>query len=93
MNSAPSSVMPVSSVPATLSDLKPDQVQVQVLHNMISKQQLDHMTGEFSSTCSWLIDTGASHHVTGDATALINVTNIPHSPVDLPNGQQVLATK
>lgn len=48
--------------PADL-DLTPKQTKV-LLH-MINNLNLDQMTGEFSAF-PWIIDTGASYHVTGD---------------------------
>ncbi|XP_074290436.1 uncharacterized protein LOC141617153 [Silene latifolia] len=41
---------------------------------------------------TWIIDTGASHHVTGDATWLADPHPIPLYPVTLPNGQSVSAS-
>ncbi|KAL9241264.1 hypothetical protein vseg_015395 [Gypsophila vaccaria] len=41
----------------------------------------------------WIIDTGCSHHVTGNLQALIDVHEVPACPVGLPDGQQVLATR
>lgn len=82
---------PSASTPTSLADLRPDQVQV--LLNMINKQQFDQMTSEYKTTSSWIIDTGASHHITGNVSLLSNVHSILPCPVDLPNGQQVIATQ
>ena len=60
---------------------------------MIHKQQLDQMMGKSLPHSFWIIDTGASHHVTGDATSLTNIRSILPCPVDLPKGQQVVATQ
>ncbi|KAK9666632.1 hypothetical protein RND81_14G199700 [Saponaria officinalis] len=40
----------------------------------------------------WIIDTGASHHVTGNVTCLTETTNILPRSVGLPDGQHVTAT-
>ncbi|KAK9665342.1 hypothetical protein RND81_14G105800 [Saponaria officinalis] len=40
----------------------------------------------------WIIDTGASNHVTGDITFMTETTTILARPVGLPDGQQVTAT-
>ncbi|XP_056685440.1 uncharacterized protein [Spinacia oleracea] len=53
----------------TSLELNPKQTKV--LLNMINNPHLDQMTGEFSAL-SWIIDTGASYHVTGDEYCLIN---------------------
>ncbi|XP_073045833.1 uncharacterized protein [Primulina eburnea] len=58
----------------SMHDLKPEQVQL--LLNMINTRQHDQMMGELSSF-SWIIDTGASHHVTGIESCLIETHHIP----------------
>ncbi|XP_074301109.1 uncharacterized protein LOC141632460 [Silene latifolia] len=46
-----------------------------------------------SGMCSdWIIDTGASRHVTGDLTWLTDSHPIPACPITLPNGQTVSAS-
>ncbi|KAK9748772.1 hypothetical protein RND81_02G079600 [Saponaria officinalis] len=42
---------------------------------------------------SWIIDTGASHHMSGNLDHFSNITNIDPSPVGMPNGDLVVATK
>ncbi|KAL5725704.1 hypothetical protein ACHQM5_008820 [Ranunculus cassubicifolius] len=49
------------------------------------------MTGEFSSL-SWIIDSGASHHVTSNRSCLSDAQHIQDWPVGLPNGEKVIAT-
>lgn len=51
---------------------------------MINKQHHDQMASKFLGSSSWLIDTRASHHVTGNAKVLTNVQPIYPCPVDLP---------
>ncbi|KAJ8623102.1 hypothetical protein MRB53_031631 [Persea americana] len=74
----------------SLPDLKPEQVQI--LLNMINNRQHDQMMGEFSSF-SWIIDTGASHHVTGTESCLTDTHHISQCSVGLPNGAHAIATK
>ncbi|KAK9697684.1 hypothetical protein RND81_08G053900 [Saponaria officinalis] len=45
-----------------------------------------------SGMCSWIIDTGASNHVTGKLSCLENCETIASRPVGLPNGHQVEST-
>ncbi|CAH9096651.1 unnamed protein product [Cuscuta europaea] len=52
----------------------------------------ERMTGMLS-TKSWIIDTGASNHVTGRISNLFNIKDIAAQPVGLPDGQTVQATK
>ena len=63
--------------------------QMQVLINMISNEQnhSDRMAG-----MEWIIDTGASHHITGDLSCLVNVRNIEACSVGLPNGCSAFAS-
>ena len=48
------------------------------------------MNGKFDNS-SWIIDTGATHHVTGNKHWLFDVNSIS-CPVGLPNGETVSAT-
>ena len=52
----------------------------------------DMRMGDYFSL-SWIIDTGASHHVTGDESSLLDTQSILPCPVVLPNGAQAVATK
>ncbi|XP_074304320.1 uncharacterized protein LOC141639035 [Silene latifolia] len=54
-------------------------------HSLLSSDRLSGM-------CKWIIDTGASNHVTGTLSFLENQTCIPGRAVGLPNGQQVVST-
>ena len=74
----------------SLPDLKPEQVQI--LLNMINNRQHDQMMGEFSPF-SWIIDTGASHHVTGTESCLTDTHHISQCSVGLPNSAHAIATK
>ncbi|XP_062099863.1 uncharacterized protein LOC133805717 [Humulus lupulus] len=52
----------------------------------------EQMMGE-SSSLSWIIDNGASHHITGTESCLIGVHNIAPCSVGLPDGVHAVATK
>ncbi|GJT32189.1 kinase RLK-Pelle-LRR-XI-1 family protein [Tanacetum coccineum] len=47
------------------------------------------MNGKFS----WIIDSGASHHMTGLIEKLTNIKEIVECPVELPDGRMVMANK
>ena len=46
-----------------------------------------------ASPFSWIIDTGASHHVTGTESCLTDTHHISQCSVGLPNGAHAIATK
>nr|GLL46085.1 copia protein (gag-int-pol protein) [Ipomoea trifida] len=48
------------------------------------------MTGKDDT---WIIDTGASNHMTGNVNILHNVSNMTGCPVGLPDGRSTVATK
>ena len=50
----------------------------------------NHPYRQFDDTC-WIIDTGATHHVTGNKSWLFDTRYI-ECPVGLPNGESVFAT-
>ncbi|RVW45537.1 Retrovirus-related Pol polyprotein from transposon RE2 [Vitis vinifera] len=50
------------------------------------------LNGKFD-TKSWIIDTGATHHVTGDLSWLFDTIALFECPVGLPNGESVVATQ
>ncbi|XP_074299960.1 uncharacterized protein LOC141631152 [Silene latifolia] len=53
-------------------------------HSLLASDRLSGM-------CSWILDTGASNHVTGTLSCLETRKEINGRPVCLPNGQQVVA--
>lgn len=75
---------------ASLADLTPEQVQI--LLNLVNNRQQDQTMGEYCSL-SWIIDTGASRHVTSNASCLTHSKDILACHVGLPDGAQVVATK
>nr|GMC69240.1 Retrovirus-related Pol polyprotein from transposon TNT 1-94 [Ipomoea batatas] len=72
----------------------PPQPQWKALTGLISGTKVsdDPLKGQFD-TRLWLIDTGASRHVTGDSTWMTNAKDIFHCHVGLPNGKTVVATQ
>ncbi|XP_074266402.1 uncharacterized protein LOC141589669 [Silene latifolia] len=50
------------------------------------------VSDRLSGMTSWIIDTGASNHVTGDISCLLDCQSISPRPVGLPNGQRVEST-
>ncbi|CAH9086080.1 unnamed protein product [Cuscuta europaea] len=67
--------------------------QVEVLLNMINSEtcSCNRMTG-MSPYYDCIIDTGATHHVTGDLSRLMNLIRINGCPFGLPDGRIVTAT-
>ena len=50
----------------------------------------NRLSGKFDNT-SWIIDTGATHHVTGKKSWLIDIKQL-YCPVGLPNGDTIIAS-
>lgn len=67
------------------------QTQVELL-NAQKTNSNDKMTGE-CDTNAWIIDTGASTHMTGNLNHMCEVHDIQSCPVGLPNGQHTAAIK
>lgn len=81
-----------SDSPAPLANLTPEQVTA--LMNLINTEQnnCEPMTGEMCDS-EWIIDTGASHHITGTLSALSSIRDVGGRPVGLPDGSSIVATK
>ncbi|KAL2905464.1 Retrovirus-related Pol polyprotein from transposon TNT 1-94 [Bienertia sinuspersici] len=86
--STPSSLP--SDVLSALSKLSPEYVRALV--TMVNNDTQERMSGE-SLLFSWILDTGASHHVTSDDTCLFDVHFINPCPVGLPDGATAVAMK
>ncbi|KAK9699100.1 hypothetical protein RND81_08G152600 [Saponaria officinalis] len=81
-----------SSVPAgrgSASSVPP--VQAHMVHSPVSTNSAI-ASDRLSGMCSWIFDTGASNHVTGDSSCLLDQLVIHPRTVGLPNGQQVEST-
>ncbi|RVW97398.1 Retrovirus-related Pol polyprotein from transposon TNT 1-94 [Vitis vinifera] len=72
--------------------LNPEQWKA--LAGLIGNAQVpdDRLNGKFD-TKSWIIDTGATHHVTSDLSWLFDTIALFECPVGLPNGESVVATQ
>ncbi|XP_060675585.1 uncharacterized protein LOC132804998 [Ziziphus jujuba] len=87
-----------STIGASSTKSSPDQLftpeQWQALAGLIGNAQVpdDRLNGKFD-TKSWIIDTGATHHVTGDLSWLFDTMALFECPVGLPNGESVVATQ
>ncbi|XP_074303237.1 uncharacterized protein LOC141637678 [Silene latifolia] len=55
-------------------------------------QVADRFNGNVSKH-SWIIDTGASHHMSGSLDNFTNIVTIPSSLVGMPNSELLMATK
>ncbi|XP_074293500.1 uncharacterized protein LOC141620560 [Silene latifolia] len=62
--------------------------------NMVSGVSMNSVltSDRLSGMCFWIIDTGASNHVTEDISCLTDCHTIAARPVGLPNGQRVVST-
>ncbi|CAH9102110.1 unnamed protein product [Cuscuta epithymum] len=52
----------------------------------------DKLAGKNLNTTAWLLDSGASLHMTGQESILTNIHKIPPMPIFLPNGEVTHAT-
>lgn len=82
----------MSNTTASLPHLSATQWQTIATMFGNTRSSTDRLHGEFSKH-SWIIDTGASNHVTGNKSCLFNVHDIGLCLVGLPDGQQIIATK
>ncbi|XP_074318061.1 uncharacterized protein LOC141654847 [Silene latifolia] len=53
---------------------------------------MDRLNGNVLSSSSWIIDAGASHHMSGCRSLFTNLRPINHLSVGLPNGDLTIAT-
>jgi len=85
--STPDASRETAPVPSLTSE------QWQTLVKMLSGSQIEtgeKMTGK---PVTWIIDTGASNHMTGRIGDLCDLHDIAPCPVGLPNGSSIMATK
>ncbi|PNX93517.1 retrovirus-related Pol polyprotein from transposon TNT 1-94 [Trifolium pratense] len=69
--------------------------QLQTLSSLLNNVKLGSIE-KLNGKCSflpWIIDTGASHHMTGQLECLTNIRNIFECSIGLPNGEETVATK
>ena len=68
--------------------------QWSIVHKLINKgtAQNEHLKGK-KDECVWIMDTGATHHMTGCIDIMINNRDITPIPVLLPAGSEAMASK
>ncbi|KAL6323166.1 hypothetical protein AAG906_027445 [Vitis piasezkii] len=90
---AASSIVGASSTKSSTDQLFTPE-QWKALAGLIGNAQVQdgRLNGKFD-TKSWIIDTGATHHVTGDLSWLFDTIALFECPVGLPNGESVVATQ
>ena len=86
--SGPGVVLGFAAPPSSLFTADQWQGLAGLLGNI--KISNDRLYGMFPST-DWIVDIGASNHVTGDASLLFDLMCIPDCLVGLPNGAIVMA--
>ena len=64
---------------------------LEFLGNFSTNNSIERLSGKPNSY--WLIDSGASHHVTGSFGLLNNVHDVSDCPIGLPDGKQMISTK
>ncbi|RVW73210.1 Retrovirus-related Pol polyprotein from transposon RE2 [Vitis vinifera] len=91
-NAASSTVGASSTKSSTDQLFTPEQWKA--LAGLIGNAQVpdDRLNGKFD-TKSWIIDIGATHHVTGDLSWLFDTITLFECPVGLPNGEFIVATQ
>ncbi|XP_074300565.1 uncharacterized protein LOC141631842 [Silene latifolia] len=77
-----------SNIPFTAEEI--DRLKILVKNSPDGTEKLQGM--KITVNCEWLIDSGASHHMTGKREYLRNIWEEEHSTVSLPDGRQVEAT-
>lgn len=78
------------STPTTISELSFDEMQ-RLVSFFDSSPASDKLSGK-NTTHTWLLNTGASHHMAGTLDHLFDRVDLFPSPVSLPNGVQANAT-
>ncbi|XP_073138193.1 uncharacterized protein [Henckelia pumila] len=93
---------PIAPTPVQESDrrgiagLSDDQwaTLVNLLNNSQGQSSsTEKLSGKFDSSAQWIIDTGCSNHMTGNAKLFSQLFDVSPTTVGLPNGQHTIATK
>ncbi|KAK3037432.1 hypothetical protein RJ639_031926 [Escallonia herrerae] len=93
-NNNPSLSQAQAAATSALSGLTPEQMQRLITFLESSPSGTDYLVGEsLPPTHTWLIDSGASHHMTGNLNFFSSIWDIPPSLVGLPDGLQTNAIK
>ncbi|XP_062080653.1 uncharacterized protein LOC133785436 [Humulus lupulus] len=54
---------------------------------------IEKLSGKFSSFAEWIIDTGCSNHMIGNAKLFSQLFDVSPTSIGLPNGKQIISTK
>ncbi|KAK3035256.1 hypothetical protein RJ639_033890 [Escallonia herrerae] len=93
-NNNPSLSQAQAATTSALPGLTPEQMQRLITFLESSPSGTDSLVGKsLPPTHTWLIDSGASHHMTGNLNFFSSIWDIPPSPVGLPDGLQTNAIK
>nr|XP_019066441.1 uncharacterized protein LOC109118840 [Solanum lycopersicum] len=92
---ADSSTAPTATIGSnqgtTILGLSAEQM-TQLLHMLDTPTQSANHTGTVHALSpDWLIDSGASHHMTGNFLSLYDITSVPECSIGLPDGTRVVA--
>uniref|UniRef100_A0A803LHS0 Retroviral polymerase SH3-like domain-containing protein n=1 Tax=Chenopodium quinoa TaxID=63459 RepID=A0A803LHS0_CHEQI len=74
---------------ATPPGFTSEQVQ-HIITLLESSSAFEKLYGKDNNNCLWLLDSGASHHMTGILDDLFDRSDLPPCPVSLPDGWKVL---
>ncbi|KAK3037894.1 hypothetical protein RJ639_032124 [Escallonia herrerae] len=93
-NNNPSLSQAQATATSALPGLTPEQMQASSLFLESSPSGTDSLVGKsLPPTHTWLIDSGALHHMTGNLNFFSSIWDIPPFPVGLPDGLQTNAIK
>ncbi|KAK3037852.1 hypothetical protein RJ639_031893 [Escallonia herrerae] len=93
-NNNPSLSQAQAAATSALPGLTPEQMQHLITFLESSPSGTDSLVGKsLPPTHTWLIDSGASHHMMGNLNFFSSIWDIPPSPVGLPDGLQTNAIK
>lgn len=79
------------SKPLSVADFTPDMLQQLMSIAVSSKPSIEKLSG--TPKHPWLLDSGASQHMTGTISFLSNIRTIPPCLVGLPNGARTIAVQ
>ncbi|KAL0427328.1 UNVERIFIED_CONTAM: hypothetical protein Slati_2907600, partial [Sesamum latifolium] len=80
---------------ATLAPVLTDDQWADLL-NMFKQSTVkstEKLSGKCPSLSSWILDTGASHHMTGNKSLLVDLKDISSSVIGMPNGDHTQASQ
>ncbi|KAK3012131.1 hypothetical protein RJ639_011755 [Escallonia herrerae] len=93
-NNNPSLSQAQAAATSALPGLTPEQMQRLITFLESSPSGTNSLVGKsLPPTHTWLIDSGASHHMMGNLNFFSSIWDIPPSPVGLPDGLQTNAIK